>query len=111
MEIFGGFMVMMSIIGLFLAVIWLIMPFVVFAIKGKQDRMLEVLESIEKRLAAIENSIHPVAPERQQTCSADHSTTSPESSDEHTIEHAIEHTVTLTGSVAEKNSPETSPAA
>lgn len=54
MEIFGGFMVMMSIIGLFLAVIWLIMPFVVFAIKGKQDRTLEVLEGIEKRLAVLE---------------------------------------------------------
>jgi hypothetical protein len=54
MEIFGGFMVMMSIIGLFLAVIWLVMPFVVIAIKGKQDRTLEVLEGIEKRLAALE---------------------------------------------------------
>lgn len=54
MEIFGGFMVMMSIIGLFLAVIWLIMPFVVIAIKGKQDRTLEVLEEIEKRLAVLE---------------------------------------------------------
>jgi hypothetical protein len=57
MEIVGGFMVMMSIIGLFLAVVWLIMPFVVFAIKGKQDRTLEVLESIEKRLAALEAHI------------------------------------------------------
>lgn len=57
MEIFGGFMVMMSIIGLFLAVIWLIMPFVVFAIKGKQDRTLEVLEGIEKRLAALESHL------------------------------------------------------
>ncbi|HIJ82464.1 MAG TPA: hypothetical protein HPP76_12225 [Desulfuromonadales bacterium] len=54
MEIFGGFMVMMSIVTLFLAVVWLIMPFVVFAIKGKQDRTLEVLESMDKRLAAIE---------------------------------------------------------
>ena len=54
MEIFGGFMVMMSIISLFLAVVWLIMPFVVFAIKGKQDRTLEVLEAIEKRLSALE---------------------------------------------------------
>ncbi|GFE60186.1 hypothetical protein [Geobacter sp. AOG2] len=54
MEIFGGFMVMMSIIGFFLAVIWLIMPFVVFAIKGKQDRTLEVMERIEKRLGEVE---------------------------------------------------------
>jgi flagellar biogenesis protein FliO len=57
MEVFGGFMVMMSIISLFLAVVWLIMPFVVFAIKGKQDRTLEVLEAIEKRLGVLENSL------------------------------------------------------
>jgi hypothetical protein len=57
MEIVGGFMVMMSIIGFFLAVIWLIMPFVVLAIKGKQDRTLEVLESIEKRLAVLEGQL------------------------------------------------------
>lgn len=63
MEIFGGFMVMMSIISLFLAVVWLIMPFVVFAIKGKQDRTLELLETIEKRLAGIEARLQP-APEQ-----------------------------------------------
>lgn len=54
MEIVGGFMVMMSIIGFFLAVIWLIMPFVVLAIKGKQDRTLDVLEAMAKQLQAIE---------------------------------------------------------
>jgi len=59
MEIFGGFMVMMSIISLFLAVVWLFMPFVVFAIKGKQDRTLEVLEAIEQRLANLEGRIPP----------------------------------------------------
>lgn len=57
MEIFGGFMVMMSIIGLFLAVIWLIMPFVVFAIKGRQDRSMELLETIEQRLAIIDQKL------------------------------------------------------
>lgn len=64
MEIFGGFMVMMSILGLFLAVVWLIMPFVVFAMKGKQDRSLEVLEAIDKRLAAIEEQLRQRLPER-----------------------------------------------
>jgi len=70
MEIFGGFMVMMSIIGFFLAVIWLIMPFVVFAIKGKQDRTLEVMERLEKRvaemdtrLAMLQQAARPAAPE------------------------------------------------
>jgi hypothetical protein len=58
MEIFGGFMVMVSILGLFLAVVWLIMPFVVFAIKGKQDRALEILVGIDKRLAAMELQIN-----------------------------------------------------
>lgn len=54
MEIFGGFVMMMSIIGFFLAMIWLVMPFVVFAVKGKQDRTLDVLEAVEKRLSDID---------------------------------------------------------
>jgi hypothetical protein len=62
MEIFGGFMVMMSIISLFLAVVWLIMPFVVFAIKGKQDRTLEILEAIEGRLASLEAALQQAEP-------------------------------------------------
>ncbi|MDD2365885.1 MAG: hypothetical protein PHN84_06940 [Desulfuromonadaceae bacterium] len=57
MEIVGGFMVMMSILGFFLAVVWLVMPFVVFAVKGKQDRTLDVLETIEKRLGDIEAAL------------------------------------------------------
>jgi hypothetical protein len=95
MEIFGGFMVMMSIIGLFLAVIWLIMPFVVFAIKGKQDKTLEVLEGIEKRLAALEtnlqrtrtgdNSLEPLAVlsptlDSQSRCSVENNISSREPS-------------------------------
>jgi len=64
MEIFGGFMVMMSIIGLFLAVVWLIMPFVVFAIKGKQERSLEILEGIDKRLAVLEQQIRALQPQQ-----------------------------------------------
>jgi len=54
MEIFGGVMVMMSILSFFMAVVWLVMPFVVFTIKGKLDRTLDVLETIEKRLADME---------------------------------------------------------
>ena len=54
MEIFGGFMVMMSILGFFLVVVWLIMPFVVLTIKGKLDKTLDVLDGVEKRLSGIE---------------------------------------------------------
>lgn len=60
MEIVGGFMVMMSIISLFLAVVWLIMPFVVFAIKGKLDRTLEILEGFDKRLTSLEGQLDTI---------------------------------------------------
>jgi hypothetical protein len=66
MEIFGGFAVMMSILGFFLAVVWLIMPFVVFTIKGKLDRTLDVLAGIEKRLADMEAQLSGLRNERQQ---------------------------------------------
>lgn len=73
MEIFGGFMVMMSIISLFLAVVWLIMPFVVFAIKGRQDRSLEILEGIDKRLAVLEQQLARLQPQQaiQETTATD----------------------------------------
>ena len=54
MEIFGGFMVMMSILSFFLAVVWLVMPFVVFTIKGKLDRALDMLSGINDRLTVLE---------------------------------------------------------
>lgn len=79
MEIFGGFMMMMSILGFFLVVIWFLVPFLILNIKGKVDRTLAVVEEMEKRIAAIERTLeitrdaaptaplnhpqHPVAPE------------------------------------------------
>lgn len=57
MEVFGGFMMMVSIVGFFLAVIWFVLPFVIFNIKGRVDRTLEVVEDMEKRLSAIERSL------------------------------------------------------
>ena len=61
MEIFGGFMVMLSILGFFLAVLWFILPFVIFSMKGKQDRTFELLESVDRRLAAIEQRLNQPA--------------------------------------------------
>ncbi len=110
MEIFGGFVVMMSFISLFLAVVWLIMPFVVFAIKGKQDRTLEILESIEKRLAALEDRMKPVEPEQNKTDPAGPRTAPAESTIESSHEHPIENAVTLTESAAEKKDSEASSA-
>jgi len=83
MEIFGGFMVMMSILGFFLAVVWLIMPFVVLTIKGKLDKTLDLLDGVEKRLAGIEEQLialqnnHP-----RSSASAGESAAAPGSEDE-----------------------------
>ena len=105
MEIVGGFMVMMSIIGLFLAVIWLIMPFVVFAIKGKQDRTLEVLEAIERRLEVLESRFRPIEAVLNHAGSAGSSASPNESSSE----HPIENEVILTESASGKNCQEVTP--
>lgn len=105
MEIVGGFMVMMSIITLFLGVVWLIMPFVVFAIKGKQDRTLEVLEAIEKRLEALEARLQPVEHGRSQADPAGNSNTSAESSYEHPIENAVKPPESAAGKNGQDESP------
>ena len=67
MEVFGGFMMMMSIIGFFLTVIWFILPFVIFNIKGRVDRTLFLVEDMERRLAAMElNLLNREAPVRDE---------------------------------------------
>ena len=58
MEVFGGFMMMLSIIGFFLTVIWFILPFVIFNIKGRVDRTLVLVEEMEKRLIAMEAGLN-----------------------------------------------------
>jgi hypothetical protein len=48
-------MVMLSILGFFLTVLWLVVPFVIFGIKGKVDRTLCLVEDMDKRLKVLEN--------------------------------------------------------
>lgn len=62
MEIFGGFMVMLSILGFFLTVLWFILPFVIFAMKGKLDRSCELLEDMDRRLARLEGRLNVSGP-------------------------------------------------
>ncbi len=64
MEVFGGFMVMLSILGFFLTVLWFILPFVIFAMKGKLDRACELLEDMDRRLARLEGRLSAPAPAR-----------------------------------------------
>jgi hypothetical protein len=73
MEIFGGFMVMVSIIGFFLTVIWFVMPFVVVAIKGKVDKNEETMARIESRLADIEEQLRVIRQENRSSTVADDS--------------------------------------
>jgi hypothetical protein len=66
MEIFGGFMVMLSILGFFLTVLWFVLPFVIFAMKGKLDRACELLENMDRRLALLEERINVPGPAREE---------------------------------------------
>jgi hypothetical protein len=66
-EIFGGFMVMLSILGFFLTVLWFILPFVIFGIKGKVDRMCCLLEDMDKRLKEMEQKAGGREPTQPET--------------------------------------------
>ncbi len=66
MEIFGGFMVMLSILGFFLTLLWFILPFVIFAMKGKLDRSYELLEGMDRRLAEMEKRLGAPVPLPQE---------------------------------------------
>ena len=57
MELFGGLMVILWMTGFFLTVIWFILPFVIFSIKGRVEESLNRLELIEKRLSFIEKQL------------------------------------------------------
>jgi len=56
-ELFGGLMVILWMIGFFLTVIWFILPFVIFSIKGRVEETLNRLDLIDKRLSFIEKHL------------------------------------------------------
>ena len=74
MEIFGGFMVMLWMLGFFLTIIWFILPFVIFSIKGKVDRTAQLVEQIDARLNALEqrlsSGVAPPPPPHSPPCAA-----------------------------------------
>lgn len=57
MEIFGGFLVILWMVGFFLTIIWFILPFVIFGIKARTDETLSRIKEIETRLSAIERHL------------------------------------------------------
>ena len=66
-DIFGGLMVMLFILGFFLVVLWFILPFVIFAMKGKLDSSHLLLQNIDRRLAAIEKELRSADHTPQET--------------------------------------------
>ncbi len=62
MEAFGGFMMVVSILFFFLAVIWFILPFIILATKGKVDRSVDQLAEIERRLTSMEVQLARLSP-------------------------------------------------
>lgn len=58
-------MMMASILGFFLTVIWFILPFIIFGIKGKVDRILVVAEDLERRTVAMEAALKKLEQENE----------------------------------------------
>ena len=77
--IFGGLMVMLFILGFFLVALWFILPFVIFAMKGKLDKSHLLLENIDRRLAAIEKELPSGDHTPQKTGAQDGETDTPPS--------------------------------
>ena len=65
-DIFGGLMVMLFILGFFLVVLWFILPFVIFAMKGKLDSSHLLLQNIDRRLSAIEKELRSADQTQQE---------------------------------------------
>jgi len=57
LDIFGGFLIIVWMAGLFLTIIWFILPFVIFNIKLRCDEISMRLASIESRLAEIDSRL------------------------------------------------------
>lgn len=57
MEIFGGFIMLLWMVGFFLTIIWFILPFVIFGIKARTDETLAKLKDMDTRLASIEKEL------------------------------------------------------
>jgi len=62
-ELFGGLMVILWMTGFFLTIIWFILPFVIFSIKGRVEESLSRLELIEKQLSIIEKHLGNRSPD------------------------------------------------
>ena len=58
MELFGGLMVLIWMVGFFLTVIWFILPFVIFSIKARVEETLHRIVLLDERLASIESQLN-----------------------------------------------------
>lgn len=57
MELFGGVMVLLWMAGFFLTVIWFILPFVIFGIKGRVEEILLRIDQLDNRLSLMEKQL------------------------------------------------------
>lgn len=57
MDIFGGLLIIAWMAGLFLTIIWLVLPFVIFTIKLRCDEISARLTAIETRLTDLDSTL------------------------------------------------------
>jgi len=54
MELFGGVIVLLWMAGFFLTVIWFILPFVIFGIKGRVEEILLRIDRLDNKLSLLD---------------------------------------------------------
>jgi len=57
LDIFGGFFIILWMAGLFLTIIWFILPFVIFSIKSRCDELSSRVATIDNRLDTLQQKI------------------------------------------------------
>lgn len=67
MEVFGGLTVIVAILIFFLFLSWLILPYVIFSMKGQVERILGILQDMDKRLKSLEERLKKAETPRNGT--------------------------------------------
>lgn len=57
LQLAGGFMIMMLLLGLLLAAVWLSLPFLLFALRRRIDESHTTMLRLEGRIARLEQQI------------------------------------------------------
>jgi len=56
----GGFMLILFLFGLFLLILWIILPFAVFGIKEKLDTLIYESQNLNNKMQMLNNALYKI---------------------------------------------------